>query len=99
MKIYISGKITGLNLSHASQLFEEAEALLKERYSKYDVNPINPMKIKHKENATWEDYMKEDIGALLECDGIFMLKNWSDSRGARVEYAIARELKLPIFYE
>ena len=99
MKIYISGKISGLNLAVAAQNFEEAESLLKQRYSKYEVNPVNPMKIKHKENASWEDYMKEDIGALLQCDGIFMLKNWSESKGARVEYAIARELKLPIFYE
>jgi hypothetical protein len=43
--------------------------------------------------------MKEDISALLTCDAIYLLKNWGDSRGARIERAIALELGIKIIYE
>jgi hypothetical protein len=57
------------------------------------------MKIDHKENADWYDFMERDIAALLRCDGIFMLKNWGDSKGARLEYTVAKELNIPIIFQ
>jgi hypothetical protein len=47
----------------------------------------------------WEDYMEKDLGILLRCDGIYMLNNWGNSKGARCEYALAKELGLTIRFQ
>lgn len=95
MKTYISGKITGLSTTTARRKFNTAETLLQLK----GYNPINPMKMHSTHNKTWEQYMVTDISELLHCDAIYMLKNWGTSKGARIEYAIAKELGLKIMYE
>lgn len=60
---------------------------------------VNPMKLEHKEDSTWEDYMEKDIAELLKCSAIYMINNWEQSKGARVEHAIAIELGLPVLYQ
>ncbi len=90
--IYISGKITGLSKTEA---FELQPLELNE----YDI-VVNPMKlVPYNPDLTWHDYMVKDIEALLKCDAIYMLKNWGDSRGARIEYVIAKEMGLKIYFQ
>jgi len=79
--VYISGKITG-NENYEKQ-FNEAERELK----KMGYEVFNPARIK--ENWSYEDYMKFDIKHLLECEQIYLLPNWEDSKGARLEKQIA----------
>jgi len=43
--------------------------------------------------------MVDDISALLECEAIYMVKDWGQSKGARLEYAIAKELGLYILFD
>jgi hypothetical protein len=93
---YISGKITGLPFTSARLSFERAE----QQVVNLRMVPVNPMKlVPYKPELSWEDYMKEDIAALLKCDSIFMLTNWGQSKGARVEHAIAKELGLKVIYQ
>lgn len=101
MKVYISGKISGLTTEEALNNFEIAENYLKDKFESKGValTLINPMKLEHNHDKSWEEFMKEDIGALLSCDAIYLLKNWGDSRGARIERAIALELGIEIVYE
>lgn len=47
--------------------------------SPHEVNP--PDGIEH----AWEWYLRRDIVALMECDGIVVLPGWEASKGARVE--------------
>ncbi len=44
---------------------------------------------------TWEQYMRRDIVALMQCDGIATLTGWSNSRGATLEIDIATRLSMP----
>lgn len=92
MKIYISGKITGIE-DEARVLFEQAEnELLAEGHE-----PVNPMKLNHEHDKRWESYMKTDIKALCDCDAIYKLPNWRDSVGATIEGFIAKLLKIPVY--
>jgi len=95
MKIYISGPITGHPISRAMEWFNTAEYFLKEQG--YEV--FNPLSIASDSELTWIEYMVYDIGKLFECDGIYMLKGWGHSRGARIEYAIAKEMGLNIMFQ
>lgn len=94
-RIYISGKITGLDIKVAEGYFEAVEQQL----TKAGHIPINPMKILgYDPKHTWKDYMVADIEALLGCDAILMLENWTDSKGAKIEHAIAEKLGLELYY-
>ena len=43
--------------------------------------------------------MRKDIAELMECDAIFLLKDWEASKVARREYYIAQQLEMKIFRE
>lgn len=94
--VYISGQITGLELKEAKANFDKAEALLLEKGFK----PLNPMKVNPPMSAKkWKEYMLDDIVQLFNCEGIFLLNNWQDSKGARIEHFIAQEIGMMIFTE
>jgi nucleoside 2-deoxyribosyltransferase len=93
-KIYISGKISGIE-NEAPALFENVEKRLKE--SGFDV--VNPMKLNHQHDKSWHSYMKEDVKELCDCDTIYMLSNWTDSKGAIIEHTIAMYLGLKVIYQ
>ena len=94
MKIYISGKITGME-AEARELFNLAEAEL--RFRGFD--PVNPMALNHEHDGSWHSYMRQDVKALCDCDAIYMLTNWADSKGAIIEHTIAMHLGISVLYE
>ena len=61
---------------------------------------VNPLHIEGwEDNLKWVEYMDLCVPELMRCDAIYMLKDWGSSRGARIEYAIAKEMGLKILYE
>lgn len=92
MRLYISGQIT--DNPNFMDDFEKAEKFLIEN----NHEPVNPTKLPHEHDKSWHSYMKEDIKALLDCDGIFMLHNHEKSKGATIELKLAEHLELEIFY-
>jgi hypothetical protein len=94
MLLYISGPMTGIP-EFNYPAFNAAAAQLRERG--YTV--INPAELDHKSDASWEDYLRVDIAAMLPCDNIYMLKDWERSRGAKLEHTIARQLGMAVYYQ
>lgn len=91
MLVYISGPITGF-ANHKAAFSARAASL---RSMGYEVE--NPVILGEKldkmfpdKKLKYEDYMKHDIAALLNCDGISMLDGWENSAGAKVEYEVAK---------
>ena len=94
MKYYISGKISGIE-NAAPELFKKAEKQLQAN----GFETVNPMTLNHEHDKSWHSYMKEDVKALCECDVIYMLSNWTDSKGAIIEHTIAMYLGMRVEYE
>jgi hypothetical protein len=99
MKIYLSGKITGLDKEVYTRQFERAETFY--RTSGFDV--INPVKIgeevlKINPKAEWQDFMIRDLEALKTCTHIALLEGWEESKGAKMEKAEAEKMGLEIMY-
>lgn len=92
-KVYISGGIT--DVPQAEERFLAAEKMLVH----LGCRTVNPMSLPHDHDKTWQNYMKEDLSALLYCDAVYMLDGWKDSKGARLEHGVAAELGLEVFYE
>lgn len=94
-KIYIAGKVTGLDPESVNKKFFEQEILLAQQG--YDViNPIRLVESSGLQNDTWENIMRHCLAALVFCDAIYLLPDWHDSRGARVELSTALALQMEI---
>ena len=50
-------------------------------------------------NGDWMKWLSGDLEIISRCDAIYMLNNWKDSKGAKMELAKAQELGLEVFYE
>lgn len=95
MKIYISGRITGLQLNKARRNFKAVQDYLEGQG--YEV--INPFNLFKEQDLTWSEFMVVDIKALLDCKAICMMQGWELSKGATLEKHIAEELGYYVLYE
>lgn len=93
-KIYISGKVAGLSAEEYSANFNLAKELMQN--TGFEV--ISPIDLPHSHQRRWIDYMIEDLQALAGCDAIFMLSNWTESPGAKIEHDCAVRMGLDIIY-
>lgn len=93
-KIYIAGKVTGEPYQECREKFAMAEFRLRRK----GYETINPLRLAP-QDANWQDAMKKCVRELAICDEIFMLKDWKNSRGAKVEHYIAEQLGLKFHYE
>jgi len=95
MKIYISGKISGTDLTETRKRFAAVAKSMK----RLGYEPVNPLDNGLSEQDTWEAHIIKDIATLLQCKAIYMLQGWKDSKGARIEHYIATEIGIPITYD
>ena len=95
IKIYISGKVTGLTQEQATKRFDDSECLL----SAIGFDVVNPLKNGLKFDASWDEHMVRDIELLFPCNAIYMMDGWLDSTGAQIEYDIAMRMKKTIWFE
>ena len=93
MKIYISGAIS--NNPNYKEDFERAEKKLKA--DGYEV--INPTMVELPPSCTHADYMKVDFALLDLSDGIYLLSNYEQSKGACMEYGYALAKDKIILFE
>lgn len=88
-KVYICGKVSGLQRSDVELKFNNAETLLK--FNHYE--PVNPIRFV-KENTTWDKAMKICISKLMDCEYIYLLDDFTDSMGAWIEYDLSRRVNI-----
>jgi hypothetical protein len=96
--IYISGPVTGIP-EHNKPKFLLAEKML----LSYGCHVFNPTHIEGpidplEGEALWQYYMHFCVRALPECEGILMLPDWQNSKGAKWEHRIAEMLGLAVYY-
>lgn len=93
--IYISGKIT--DTDDYLQRFERAEKHLN---TMNITDVINPAKVNsYLPELSYSQYIKMSLCMLEMCDIIYMLKNWENSIGAKLEWEFAKANNYKIMYE
>ncbi len=92
MKIYISGPISGLPFEKVERNFNDAEIRLQEQG--YEV--VNLLDNGLTKDHSWSEHMRTDLKLMLDCDAIYLLKGYQDSKGAMIEYDLARLLHFEI---
>ena len=95
LKAYISGKITGDD--NYLNKFKHAEKYL----TKLDFTVINPASalILFPKDTKYVDYICNSLRFLDTCDCIYMLKDWRESHGAKIEHEYALANGMSIIYE
>jgi hypothetical protein len=89
IKLYICGRITGDDNYHVKFL-DAANTLYKAGF-----DPVNPAAL-IPANTDWTQAMRKAIVFMLQCDGIALLDDWENSRGAKLENRLSTELEIPV---
>ncbi|MGI4841077.1 MAG: DUF4406 domain-containing protein [Janthinobacterium lividum] len=87
-RIYVCGPMTGLPEFNYPAFAAETARLRALGYEVVSPAEINP------NGGTWQECMKKDIAQLMTCELLVWLPGWSNSRGARIETSLARELEI-----
>nr|DAH71868.1 MAG TPA: Nucleoside 2-deoxyribosyltransferase [Caudoviricetes sp.] len=82
MKVYIAGKITG------NERYREEFAAAERKVRAMGHIPLNPAALP--EGMEPADYMRICMAMLDSADAIAIMKNWTESTGARIEFAYAQ---------
>lgn len=98
MKIYIAGKVTGLDHQEAIEKFAATEKKLTEAGVPAE-NIFNPMKFGIHPKTEWHVAMAVCIPELEKCTAVYIQRDWRDSFGARKEITRAHELKMDTYWE
>ena len=85
MKVYIAGKITGLD--NYREKFQEAQ----EHLQSLGYVVMNPTVLE--DGFGYDDYMHVCFSMVDVCNTVCFLSNWKDSKGAKLEheYAIKKQ--------
>lgn len=93
IKVYIAGKVTGEKIQDCTMKFGAWE----KAFESMGMEPVNPLKVVDSWHTPWEIAMRKCIGALVECDAVFLLPDFVESKGAMFEQLIASTLGIPQF--
>jgi hypothetical protein len=90
LRLYLSGKI-----SHCKD-YKAIFAVAKRNLEKAGYEVISPTCLGIPDDTTWEAAMKKYLQAELICDGVALLFNWHESKGAVIEAALASDIGMPV---
>lgn len=94
MRIYISGPMTGRPEFNYPAFHAVAAEL---RAVGHHVE--NPAENHEPECKSWSGYMRLALAQLVFCEAIYMLRGWERSKGARIEFDLAKALNIELMFE
>ena len=89
-RIYLSGPMTGLPELNFPYFAAMTATLRDAGHSVTNPAELNP------DGGSWNDCMRRDIAALMDCDTVATLPGWEHSKGARLEVLIAERLGMTV---
>lgn len=92
---YNSGKISGMSYLGAYRKFEEYDRLIN---STLQMQSCNPMICGLRSSSPYWMHIIFDLYLLVRCDAVFFQPDWIHSRGARIEYRVAKLLGKKLFF-
>ena len=101
VKVFISGKITGEPIEECLYKFIDAALYifgLEKKNQKIEI--VNPLRLKGIHfGISHKEAMEICLEALKDCTHIYMLRDWKESEGARIEHQFALDNGIKIIYQ
>ena len=95
--IYLSGKITDKTKIHELINIYKAWKVAKD-IAKQGIAVICPHTNGYGFKLSHKDYLKMDVELLRRCDELWVMDNWHDSKGCKMEIDFADKQKMVIKY-
>jgi hypothetical protein len=89
-RIYLSGPMSGLPELNFPAFAAMTANLRTGGHAVTNPAELNP------DGGLWNDCMRRDIAALMDCDTVATLPGWEHSKGARLEVLIAERLGMTV---
>jgi hypothetical protein len=101
--IYLAGPVSGRPEQEYIPHFDRVADEIRRNAGGLNIVPFNPARWCRDsgpaaKDAPWHLFMRACLPRLADSDGIGLLQGWEKSRGARLEYFISQELKIPVVY-
>lgn len=93
-KIYIGGKVTGLNPELVSSKFQNTEIQIE----LMGFAAVNPIKVVNDPSSDWQPAMRICIKALMDCDAAYFMPCSHTSEGAGIEMQLCENIGMPILF-
>lgn len=103
LRLYVAGPMRGYAGLNKGAFDRTATSLRARGFS-----VVNPAEMDADYDEDWDDSrkmefmrdaMRRDCNAVCDCDGVYLLYGWEQSRGARAERALADAIGLKILFE
>lgn len=96
-RCYNSGPISSLGFITALNNFKAADEAIED----LGMEPVNPMEVTWglRPKDAWFLHMAKDILLLMSCRAVYFQQGWESSRGANIEFRIARALGKEIYIQ
>lgn len=94
-KIYIAGKVTGEPIAECTMKFGTAQ----KQIEKMGHEAINPLAVVGSWDTEWQTAMRLCLKAMIDCDAIYLIGDWFNSRGAVIELQLAQELGIQVIID
>jgi len=104
MKVYLSGKMTGLSEEKIWDNFRKVETFLVKHGHHVGekiesvMNPAVTYAMQKFNAFSYDDWLHVDFAMLDACDAVALLPNWKDSMGAKREIAYAYKHGKDVYY-
>lgn len=95
MKIYIAGKITGFSRDEYMAKFAKAQ----KKFEAEGNLVMNPAYVNATDGFDHSEYLHVCYAMIDVCDAVYMLSDWQQSKGARMELQYACDHRKKILYE
>ena len=94
-RLYISGKIRGEDEAACKVKFYSVQLMLEAR----GFEVVNPLELVGNWDAPRNEALSKCLIVISKCDALYMLPDWEDSEGARIEASFARQIGVWRIYE
>jgi hypothetical protein len=88
LRLYLCGGITR-DVYYLSKFLKAEKELYEAGF-----HPVNPTSV-IPANSEWQEAMREAISLMVKCDGVALLSDWKESKGAVIEANLALDIGIP----
>lgn len=99
MRIYLAGPMSGIPDFNFPAFERAAKQLRDLGHDVVSPHEMHATATSDSTQASWPQLMRQALSMMLTCDAVYLLRGWSDSKGAKIEWRLAHDLSFTVLYQ